>query len=220
MQTIGARYAANGLKGAPLWMKVAMAVGLYTVGQPWAAAAFGGGGAGAGATGATMPATTMGIPGPIAGLPLYDAAGKIIAGSAAAGAGAGMAGATTGPTLAQELAGRAPSMVSASRPWWETAAKIGVPVGAAALMGGQGADTSTKPFDEATLAQIQELLKMAIGRQKRTEPLHEAAMAMATRLAPSYARNAMGSAPTPSAPASSGDDTQSAIDQFLNSLGR
>lgn len=53
------------------------------------------------------------------------------------------------------------------------------------------ADTPQSPLSPNALAQIDELLKLSGDRARRTEPIHEAAMAMASRLAPGYARSAM-----------------------------
>src|SRR5262245_42139466 len=54
------------------------------------------------------------------------------------------------------------------------------------------------PFTPSMEAQLQALLNMSGQRVAETQPIHQAAMAMATRMAPGYARAAMG--PVPSVP--------------------
>lgn len=49
-------------------------------------------------------------------------------------------------------------------------------------------------------AMLNDLLNLQYQRAARQAPIHQAAMAMATRMAPRYARDAMGPTPTPSMP--------------------
>jgi hypothetical protein len=59
------------------------------------------------------------------------------------------------------------------------------------------------PFDPGTQVRINSLLDLTTGRIARTDPIHQAALAMATRLAPTYARNAM-TAPSSAPPINMG----------------
>lgn len=65
------------------------------------------------------------------------------------------------------------------------------------------------PLDPRLQAQLLDLYRMSGDRIASTQPVHDAAMAMATRLAPDYARSAMRPAPTPSAPLTTGSLGQS-----------
>lgn len=59
-------------------------------------------------------------------------------------------------------------------------------------------------FTPQMQAQFNDLMALSTGRAARQEPIHQAAMAMATRMAPNYARDAMSPVRTPSAPVAGG----------------
>jgi hypothetical protein len=61
------------------------------------------------------------------------------------------------------------------------------------------------PLDPRLQSQLLDLYRLSGDRLASTQPVHDAAMAMATRLAPGYARAAMRPTPTPSAPLTTGD---------------
>jgi hypothetical protein len=61
------------------------------------------------------------------------------------------------------------------------------------------------PLDPRLQAQLLDLYTMGNARIASTQPIHQAAMAMASRLAPGYARSAMGPVPQPSAPLTTGN---------------
>src|SRR3954470_12899484 len=71
------------------------------------------------------------------------------------------------------------------------------------------------PLDPRLQAQLLDLYRMSGDRIASTQPVHDAAMAMATRLAPGYARSAMRPAPTPSTPLTTGS-----LGQTGSSTGR
>lgn len=59
-------------------------------------------------------------------------------------------------------------------------------------------------FTPEMQAQFNDLMALSTGRAQRQEPIHQAAMAMATRMAPSYARDAMSPVRTASTPGAAG----------------
>lgn len=65
------------------------------------------------------------------------------------------------------------------------------------------------PFSPTMQAQIEQLLQQQTDRSARTTPIHQAAMAMASRMAPGYAQSAMTGAPSSVVPRTSGSLTPS-----------
>lgn len=159
---------------------------------PALAAGGAGGGAAAGVGLGETAATTglasgAGIGGAVAA-PAFGAAG---AASAAGAAGGGAGGAGTAAT-----AGGASAL--------ERVIKMATPAvgyGLSKAFGGSnaGSGPNLSPDQQAMLSN---LLSLQYDRAARQAPLHQAAMAMATRMAPRYARDAMGPMPTPSMPTS------------------
>jgi hypothetical protein len=116
-------------------------------------------------------------------------AGMDLAGVAAGGAGAAGSTSVQGPggTVANWAAGgaNATDAAASSLPGWvKPAVGIGGPLVARALTdgSGNGDDLSASP---QSAAQMQQLLQLLIDRANRQTPVHEAAMRMATAMAPS-----------------------------------
>jgi hypothetical protein len=128
------------------------------------------------------------------GTALADLGPSTSANIAATGAaGAAPAGiAATGGGVAAGAGGAA----AASTPWWQTAIKAGAPLAATALTRGIGGGGDSSPLDPTMQANIQSLLDLSMQRAKETAPIHQAAMALALHLAPTYAR-ANGLPPSP-----------------------
>jgi hypothetical protein len=70
-------------------------------------------------------------------------------------------------------------------------ALVGGGAGLAGLFGGAGGAGAGQPLDPKLQAYLMDLMGMGTDRIRRTEPIHQAAMAMATRMAPDYAQAAM-----------------------------
>lgn len=100
------------------------------------------------------------------------------------GAGAAATGAGSGAAIAAAL--RAAGSIGGA-----AIARAGAGGGSGSGSGSNAPGAGSTPLDPQTLEQLRQLLSLVIARQQRVEPLHQAAMAMATRMAPAYARDAM-----------------------------
>ncbi len=156
-----------------------------------------GAGGSAAATGGGLASTTIGsgaVPGIAGGL-----------------SGSGMGAAAGGASLASKVA----SGLAGNSSLLKTALGVGAPLAAGALVNKGGTGNPTQPLDPALQSNFKDLLNMAMARQKSVDPVHQAAIAMATRMAPGYAQAAMG-APQGQPSASGSDETMQAIRRLLN----
>lgn len=178
-----------------------MGAGLVT---PAVFAALAGGGAAGGAAAGGSALADLG-PSTTANIAATGAAGAAPAGIAAGGGAA---------------AGAAGGAAAASTPWWQTAIKAGAPLAATALTRGVGGDT-TSALDPAMQANIKSLLDLSMRRAQESAPVHQAAMALALHLAPTYARaNGLPPSPltttNPTTPPTSSPATSAAFDALLH----
>lgn len=116
------------------------------------------------------------------------------AGGSGGGVGTGVHAGLLGPSMesAADVSGAAAGGGSSWPSWLTPTLKAAVPAayGLASRFGGSsGSGTSANGLDPTMSANVNDLLAMVTHRLKSTEPIHDAAMAMAQRMAPTGGDN-------------------------------
>jgi hypothetical protein len=118
----------------------------------------------------------------------YNALGSVVGDTSALGpvaAAGGTTAASVPSTLSAVTGGAAPAAetAAASRPLWESIARLAVPGAFTALTQRRNGSPSTG-VDPNVSGQLSDLLRLASEKAQRTVPVHEAAMRLAMNMAP------------------------------------